>query len=423
MSNFSGFERRLASILSGNPKLKRLLKNSYQRLMFFIHRPDYQYQSSLKLSKVSCFNDNCSTFFGYYDNNPFNGKYTLLQRTSFDTASDPGSIDISSGFYYVSVVDQNKNVIFECQSNAFNWQQGSKIQWLSEDEFIYNDIISNKIVAKIVNLSKNDTKLINLPVYDSCENFYLSLDYKPLIKLRPDYAYFSKELEQVFDYSKQSIHRVYFNGDSQVLFDITFLNNNFPLKNNSSFEKQKFNHIMISPDNSKFVFLHRYYLDSGQRIDRFFVSGVYGELSSLKLISDSGMISHYCWVDSSSLIAYMTHNGINGYFKISLSNSITIEPIHVDGLNSFGDGHPTYIGNNKFITDTYPNKSRMKKLLLVDIDNNHVQILGEFLEPLSFREQCRCDLHPRWSQSENSIYIDSTHSGQRHLYKVGPLDE
>ena len=168
-------------------------------------------------------------------------------------------------------------------------------------------------------------------------------------------------------------------------------------------------------------FLHRAYNSAGRRIDRLFVANARtGE--KLRMISDSGMISHYCWMDNNSILAYMKHNDMNGYYIISLSSpSITITKIEIEGLDAYGDGHPTYIGEGKFITDSYPNKSRMKSLLLVDIDNSKFAVLAEFLEPLKFHDQTRCDLHPKWDEVHKIIYVESVHESKRKLFALGPI--
>jgi len=148
----------------------------------------------------------------------------------------------------------------------------------------------------------------------------------------------------------------------------------------------------------------------------------FNQQNPLMMISDSGMISHYCWVENDGLIAYMSHNGINGYYLINLKDNPNIENIEIPGLRSFGDGHPTYIGDGKFITDTYPNKRRVKHLLLVDLKLKNVKTLAELYEPLVFDGETRCDLHPKWDRVHKMVYVDSVHEGIRALYKVGPIN-
>ena len=85
-------------------------------------------------------------------------------------------------------------------------------------------------------------------------------------------------------------------------------------------------------------------------------------------------------------------------------------------LKLLGDGHLNY--GSKYVIDSYPDRSRMKSLYLFDLENDELQIVGQFLEPLKFYGISRCDLHPRWNLKKNKIYLDSTHTGIRKFYSI-----
>lgn len=71
--------------------------------------------------------------------------------------------------------------------------------------------------------------------------------------------------------------------------------------------------------------------------------------------------------------------------------------------------------------DCYPNRSRLKELNLYNFVDNSCQKLGEFLEPLSYKEETRCDLHPKWDYNGKYIFIDSVHEGKRGLYMLDSI--
>ena len=73
------------------------------------------------------------------------------------------------------------------------------------------------------------------------------------------------------------------------------------------------------------------------------------------------------------------------------------------------------------IFDTYPNKSRMKKLFMYNMKSSDLKELGEFYEGLKYYNETRCDLHPGFSPDGKNIFIDSVHKGKRGLYIISIL--
>ena len=162
------------------------------------------------------------------------------------------------------------------------------------------------------------------------------------------------------------------------------------------------------------MFLHRW-LNSGVKTDRLFVCNFDG--SELQLLSDDGMVSHCCWENNSSIVGYLRHaEQGDGYYRIALSDGgrTALQPA---GIHQLGDGHPT-THSGRMITDTYPNKARMKELFLLNMQGHKLQRLGAFHESFSYYEATRCDLHPRWATDGKSIFVDSVHEGPRKLYQL-----
>ncbi len=174
------------------------------------------------------------------------------------------------------------------------------------------------------------------------------------------------------------------------------------------------NHIQIAPGGERFMFLHRWYLKSGEKFSRLFTANKDG--SDLHLLSDDGMVSHCNWKNGQEIIGWMhKYKSGNGYY------------LHQDRKNEFRqighnilteDGHPSFSKCERFmLTDTYPNRYRMSKLLLYDFTKQKLSLIGSFYNPLSYHNEIRCDLHPRFSD-DNSITFDTVYQGYRRQVKL-----
>ena len=171
---------------------------------------------------------------------------------------------------------------------------------------------------------------------------------------------------------------------------------------------------MISPDGKKNMFLHRWYIPSGKRFDRLMIADKNGQ--NLKILADEEMVSHCCWYRNNSIIGFFHHSSHgNSFYKIDIeTSSISLLSEKLKGL---GDGHPTVV-NNKMVFDSYPDRSRIKKLYIYNLEEDTLKEIGEFVEPMKYFGETRCDLHPKWNYEGSKIFIDSVHSRKRMLYEL-----
>jgi hypothetical protein len=416
VNKFSVFERAIAQRLGSLPQIKRVLKREYQYLNYFFYRKPYNYKSTYKLNEISC--GEKETFFGYYDKSPEskNGNFIIFHQSLIPTNDKPNNLQPIQIFLRDLV--QDKEVLVG-ESKTYNWQQGAKLQWISDNKFIFNfyDSFSNSYKSRILDTTKRENvTIINSPIYDCYEDLFgLSLNFNRLAQLRPDYGY-TNIIEEI-DYTNNKEDGIYYvdlqNNTSRLLLSfeqiigVSFLAN---MKN----ARHKINHIMISPDGKQFIFIHRWFLPSGKRIDRLLISEIRG--NNLRIISDSSMVSHCCWYDNNIVFGYLRDSSYgDSFYRINTKN-LSIELIS-EKLIGMGDGHLSIL-NNKMVFDSYPDRSRMKHLYIYNLIENSVTQIGEFLEPLKYFGETRCDLHPRWSYNGNRVYFDSTHTGERKLYSV-----
>jgi len=83
------------------------------------------------------------------------------------------------------------------------------------------------------------------------------------------------------------------------------------------------------------------------------------------------------------------------------------------------DGHCSYSPDGRWIlTDTYPDRERLRTLILYRPSDGSRVDIGRFFSPRELDGEIRCDLHPRWSRDGQKICFDSVHEGHRQIYVV-----
>lgn len=410
------FERACARTLAKFPIVKSVFKSAYARISYLIHQKKYRYFSNHKFSCLS--SGSKESFFGYYDKAPTtDGKLFLLHVPSVQTKHLPSAyVPVN-----IMVTDSTKKIIYQIPSLSYNWQQGTRVHWLDSSRFIFNDFKreTKTYISKIYSIEKN--RIVNeydMPVQDSYKSeYFLSISYRRLMTLRPDYGYrnlpkLSKD--ELREKSSEGIWYVPFSeGANRLVYSLSNICN---INHNRVFNNafHNVNHIMISPDGIRFIFIHRFYLRK-RRFDRLILGGKDG--GTLTVLADNGMVSHCCWVDNNTILGYLRGpNDKDAYWLIDIDTG-DLQRLPKNALEGYGDGHP-HVYKDWFVTDTYPDKARMQHLLLCNWKTGVVRELGQFFHGFQYKGETRCDLHPRFSPDGKSVFFDSVFDGTRKLYKM-----
>ncbi|NOR88142.1 MAG: glycosyl transferase, partial [Bacteroidales bacterium] len=177
-------------------------------------------------------------------------------------------------------------------------------------------------------------------------------------------------------------------------------------------QEQWVNHLMISPNGKKMMFLHRW-LDNGVKKDALYVADIDG--SALKCLSNEGMVSHCFWENNEQIIAYLRRQEKGDqYYRVHIESG-SIKALPLPKTQVFGDGHPN-VYKQWMLFDSYPDRSGMKKLWIFNLETNLLKELASFYEPLKYYAESRCDLHPRFSMDGKRVFFDSVHENKRRLY-------
>lgn len=413
--SFNPLEKFAARFLSRFPAIKRIIKLAYTYLMYAIKKKKYTHKVEFPLFEIS--DGENETFFGYYDKAPDNGEgLILVMSTKASTSNIPRSID-NIQLDVFSLNDQKFILDEKIVIKAFNWQQGCRAHWKNKDEFVFNnyDEVLDSYLTYVYSISKREiVSSFPVAVQDSYDDkFFLSLCYKSLAKLRPDYGYFKHVVQPSSDYCSVGIWKAeYSQNKTEMLVSLhDVLSFEFD-KTINDFE-HKINHIMISPDGDYFIFMHRYYSSNGRRYDRLILSDSDGNL--LRVLADHEMVSHCYWYDNNTILGYLRDaSSIDAYWLIDI-NSGEYNNFSDKVFIKRGDGHPSVSGDF-VVTDTYPDKSRFQALYLTRKNSDKEINLGEFFHGFNFSGETRCDLHPRFSSCGDYVYFDSVFSGKRKLY-------
>lgn len=415
MSTFNKIERHIGRVLERYPKVRAYVKHAYQYIMYLLYKSEDKVilLQNIKIFRISL--EGYQTFFGYYDKSPwsFDQKFYLVHLYN-EKEEDRVKIGVYN-------FEDGKLVILD-ETQAFNFQQGTMLRWLSDNSYdvIYNTVIDGHLVAKIKNVISGKERIIPMPIQtvsnDGSEA--LTLNYKRLDKIRPEYGYKVdvKNFSPNMKYDEDGIWRINLNsGKSDLIISLQEL---ISYKHRKEMDKSehKINHIMYSPSGKRFVFMHRW-IGSYGKFSRLYTADTRGD--NLFLLADDRMVSHYSWLDDGHILAYARKEPIGDKYILFKDKSEEFKVIGDGVLDIYGDGHPSYSPDKRWIiTDTYPDKGRMRYLMLYDTLKNGVMILGKFFSPWKYDGYYRCDLHPRWSPDGTKISIDSTHEGFRYSYII-----
>ncbi len=424
MQRYSKLMMILVRFLDSCPSIKALAKWCYYIVCSLLYSKQYKVKlasGEMRLRDAN-FAGFFSTFFGYYDKSPWNKTQT---RMAFHGINYPPH-QIPDPDTPVSIVVAKPDLSDPMEigkSFAWNWQQGSRLCWLSDKQVIFNDYISqeDQYVAKVVDVETRTTAIIPYPMNDVYKDKYgLSLNYDRLERMRPDYGYKNrpeavKSLKPIDE--EDGIWWVDLQtGKGELIISLSRLNC-FENKVSMNAAWHKVNHIMISPQGDKFIFLHRWFVRN-KKYTRLILSSSNGK--DLRVLLDEDMVSHCWWVNNNAILCWARFRGQNNYYLIDTDG----DDIHPLGdFSLLGDGHPSVSPDKTIlVTDTYPDKYRMRYLVLLSLDTKVATKVGEFYEPLKYSSQSRCDLHPRWSPDGRKIALDTVYSNKRRLTVISAND-
>ncbi len=365
-------------------------------------------------------------WFAYYDKLQFDPavRYCLGNAVEFEHRSPTASDSIEIGM--VDLQDNDRWISLG-RSHSWCWQQGCMLQWVpgSEKHVIYNDRIDGQFVSHIQDVSSGERTTLSQAIYSLSPvgNDAVTTDFRRINDMRPGYGYASL-LDPWHDQPSPKeigIQRIDIENDKiKMLVSLADIID-VPYPGGFGEGKHWFNHLLVSPDGKRTIFLHRWRTTPGRWATRMFTVGLDG--SDLREINPgSGMVSHFIWRDPKHILAWTRHASAgDAFYLMEDANDGEMQAVGDDVMTR--DGHCTYLpGNRWIVNDTYPQgPDRKQEVYLYEVATGRRISLGGFHLPVDYRGEWRCDTHPRHSPDGNWICIDSPHTGagrQMHLIDI-----
>lgn len=353
-------------------------------------------------------------FRGYYDINYIDEsrqKHLLHILSERATSKD----HIGIGYYDFT----SNEIITFAESKVWCWQQGSRLRWFDSNRAIFNDTADGRHIARIVDVNTGD-EIGRTPValYDINKEsgIGVGLNFSRLQRLRPGYGYSVLEDVTIGDIGSTSDGIYTYNFNSNEVKLILRLGGLREIACATLSGEDYVNHLCLSPKGDKLMFFY-IVTEKWQRNKVYLMcSDISGE--NCYVLENQVQSSHYCWVDNDNLlVTYIDfeHQAKQGY---RIYNTSTGEfKDYASGILSL-DGHPTWVGHDSIIADTYPQKSKMNNqyLYLYNGNNRKLVEIGRFFQDIRYTGEQRCDLHP--SISQNIISIDTSCDGLRSVFII-----
>jgi hypothetical protein len=355
-------------------------------------------------------------WFGYYDKLQFDpsGRYVLGMEVDFEgrspTAKDAiriGMIDLEDGDRWIELD----------RSTAWSWQQGCMLQWLpgSKSEVIFNDREGGEYVSRILDVRSGKKRTLPAPIYAVSPDatWAIAPDFRRLGDMRPGYGYngIADPNRDIAAPENAGVWRLDLRtGKAKLIVPISEAVR-IPNRGDTAGLKHWFNHLLVSPDGKRFIFLHRWNGKSptGYPIaTRMFTADPDGK--NLHVVDDYGGVTHFIWRDPAHILSYAWRPPLGLRFYLYSERGAEVQVIGEGVLTR--DGHCTYLPSKRWIlADTYPDKERYQQPYVFEVATGRRLPLGRFHSPPEYTGEWRCDTHPRLSPDGKKVTIDTPHGG------------
>lgn len=381
------------------PLLKNVIRDIYQAGSVLVFNPKSELPEGVEVVQ--------NAFFGFHDKSPwsYNSEHIILHKI----VPEASHVEIAR----VATDDLSSNRMLTIgKTRAWNYQQGSMLQWIgSGTEFAYNDFDErDKPVCRLCDI--NGGEICTLPYHIGASSpngmYAVSFSFNELGKHMPGYGYSVTSPNS--DISNNVFFTIHNLEEHSKRVEVT----RDRIKSESQLPSQLLQesfvtHFQFNCNSNKLFFLHRATGKFKALSSELFVYDI--DNDKLRNLELGSFISHLNWYDESRILAYANNHALDSYLIINATSGATTAL--GDGFYS-NDGHPQRRPNHdQFVTDSYPDRMRIQELSMFDINSKSKRVIAKVFSPLRFKNEYRCDLHPRWDRSGCKLSIDLVHNNTR----------
>ncbi|MES0828243.1 hypothetical protein [Ruegeria sp. SCP11] len=358
-------------------------------------------------------------FVGYYDVQPVSsdGEAILAHVTGVSLRTAQSDDTVSVGYFRRDGGD----FVNLATTTLWCWQLGARLRWWPSERraLAFNAIVGGVPSFCVVREGAEPVRLCDRPLFDVTADgqMGIALNFGRLAWARPGYGY--PALKDPFaDEALPQRDGVTIVDMQSGLAELVYPMVDFArlLTDGDRDAFHYLNAASFSPTGKRFSVLYKR-IPSESDIHNWQVDAVIGESngSGIRRVPLPGRASHYWWLDDDHIV-YTAISGWRGSYCLFDLRDGSIKALHPEAPGV--DGHPSlHPKTGRWITDTYPDLFGEQVLRALEPDGSS-KIVDRFPANPSYRDEWRCDLHPRWSRDGRSVVIDSTHNGPRALYVV-----
>lgn len=404
--------------LYSHPKLKLAVRNLYQGLFDLMPRKKDFFSGDYDIKE--------GYFFGFHDVTPFSEDESkvLVGKVPFDFRMPKAGEGMELGF--LDLKDCKIGEFHQIATTyAWNWHKGCRLQWLNDKEVIFNNAVDGKLVSSIVNVETNEERNLPFPIdtafVSKNEAIATTFSYERLQVCMPGYGYpYPDEsyLNEKVPTETGLFLMDLITGERTLIVPVSVLVEKYG-KDNADKYYHYVTHTEFSKDGRYISFLYRRMEEGGDINKRVTMMVVYDrQTNELILLPTQVSGSHYVWNGKNQIIASCIIDRKSCHVLYDMNNVEHYKIIRPDVLNQ--DGHQTFVDDDAFITDTYPDKWRQAQLYIANIKDESVKKLLSINSPKRFQSKTvynyiDCDLHPRVSPSGKYVCCDTVMTGKRGL--------